>query len=130
MATYVLEQLEAIGAITREAGIGLVAGISMAFGSPYEDESRPDDVLRLVERCVALEPEHVYVADTLGAAQPAWVEAMCEAIRVRWPELSLAVRAAARDIAELLGLPRDRDRAAPDATEVAALAGLAQPIAS
>jgi hypothetical protein len=102
----------------------------MAFGSPYEDESRPDDVLRLVERCVALEPEHVYVADTLGAAQPAWVEAMCEAIRVRWPELSLAVRAAARDIAELLGLPRDHDPAAPDATEVAALAGLAQPIAS
>jgi hydroxymethylglutaryl-CoA lyase len=88
---YALEQLEQISAVTHEAGIGWVAGISMAFGSPYGDESRPDDILRLVDRCVALGPEHLYVADSIGAAGPAWVHAMCSAIRERWPELSLAV---------------------------------------
>jgi hydroxymethylglutaryl-CoA lyase len=88
---HALEQLEAISAVAREARIGFVAGISMAFGSPYEGETRPDDVLRLVERCVALRPEHLYVADTIGVAPPALVDAMCAAIHVRWPELSLAV---------------------------------------
>jgi hydroxymethylglutaryl-CoA lyase len=88
---YALEQLEAISAVTREAGIGWAAGISMAFGSPYEDESRPNDVLRLVERCAALRPDHLYLADTVGGAAPAWVEALCTAVRVRWPELPLAV---------------------------------------
>jgi len=86
-----LEQLAAISAAAREAGIGWVAGISMAFGSPYEDEIPPDDVLAIVERCVALAPAHLYVADTVGAAEPAQVAAMCTAIGARWPELSLAV---------------------------------------
>jgi hydroxymethylglutaryl-CoA lyase len=88
---YALEQLKKISALARGAGVGWVAGISMAFGSPYGDASSPDDVLRLVDRCVALGPEHLYVADSIGAAQPAWVDAMCTAIQERWPELSLAV---------------------------------------
>jgi hydroxymethylglutaryl-CoA lyase len=86
-----LEQLHAIAGAAREAGIGWVAGISMAFGSPYEPEIAPDDVLAMVERCVALGPAHLYVADTIGAAEPAQVAAMCSAIGERWPTLSLAV---------------------------------------
>jgi hydroxymethylglutaryl-CoA lyase len=86
-----LEQMEAIAGLTRDAGIGMVVGLSMAFGSPYEDEIEADDVLRLVERCVAAGPEHLYVADTIGVASPDEVAAMCTAIGARWPALSLAV---------------------------------------
>jgi hydroxymethylglutaryl-CoA lyase len=86
-----LGQLEQIAAAAGEARIGWVAGISMAFGSPYEAEIAPADVLGLVDRCAALGPEHLYVADTVGAAAPADVRAMCEAIADRRPELSLAV---------------------------------------
>jgi hydroxymethylglutaryl-CoA lyase len=86
-----LEQLASIARAARDAGVGWVAGISMAFGSPYEDEIPRDDVLALVERCAALEPEVVYVADTIGAAPPEDVGAMCATIRERWPELTLAV---------------------------------------
>jgi hydroxymethylglutaryl-CoA lyase len=86
-----LGQLEQISAAARDAGIGWVAGISMAFGSPYEAEIAPRDVLALVERCVALGPAHLYVADTVGGAAPEQVRAMCEAILRRSPDLSLAV---------------------------------------
>jgi hydroxymethylglutaryl-CoA lyase len=86
-----LGQLEQIAAAAHDASIGWVAGVSMAFGSPYEDAIPPADVLAIVERCVALGPAHLYVADTVGAAPPARVRAMCEEIRERWPELSLAV---------------------------------------
>jgi hydroxymethylglutaryl-CoA lyase len=86
-----LGQLEQIARAAADAGIGWVAGISMAFGSPYEDEIPRSDVLRLVERCAALSPAHLYVADTVGGAAPAEVRAMCATIRERFPELSLAV---------------------------------------
>jgi hydroxymethylglutaryl-CoA lyase len=86
-----LGQLEQIAGAADEGGIGWVAGISMAFGSPYEDEIPRDDVLRLVERCAALAPAHLYVADTVGGASPAEVRAMVATIRARFPALSLAV---------------------------------------
>ena len=104
-----LTQLEAIAEVTREAGIGWVAGISMAFGSPYEDAIRPADVLALVERLVVLRPEHLYVADTIGTAAPAAVRAMCETIGERWPQLSLAVHlhgAGARGLASAVAAVR------------------------
>jgi hydroxymethylglutaryl-CoA lyase len=86
-----LAQLEQIGGAARAAGIGWVAGISMAFGSPYEAAIAPDTVFALVEQCVALGPEVLYVADTVGGATPDDVRAMCEAIRRGWPDLALAV---------------------------------------
>jgi hydroxymethylglutaryl-CoA lyase len=86
-----LGQVERIAAAAQDAAIGWVAGVSMAFGSPYEDEIRADDVLAIVERCEALAPQHLYVADTVGAAPPERVRALCAEIRGRWPALSLAV---------------------------------------
>jgi hydroxymethylglutaryl-CoA lyase len=86
-----LGQLEQIARAARHAGIGWVAGISMAFGSPYEDEIPRDDVLALVERCAALGPAHLYVADTVGGAAPDDVRAMITTIRERFGDLSLAV---------------------------------------
>jgi hydroxymethylglutaryl-CoA lyase len=86
-----LGQLERIAAAAREASIGWVAGVSMALGSPYEDDIPVEDVLAIVERCETLGPEHLYVADTVGGAPPARVRALCEEVRGRWPDLSLAV---------------------------------------
>jgi hydroxymethylglutaryl-CoA lyase len=91
-------QLERIAAAAHEAAIGWVAGVSMAFGSPYEDEIPAADVLAIVERCAPLEPRHLYVADTVGAAPPERVAAMCAEIRSRRPELSLAVHLHGADL--------------------------------
>jgi len=86
-----LAQLADIAGAAQRAGVGWIAGISMAFGSPYEPEIPPDTVFALVEQCAALGPEALYVADTVGAAPPDEVRAMCEAIRRGWPGLTLAV---------------------------------------
>jgi hydroxymethylglutaryl-CoA lyase len=86
-----LAQLAEIAHAARDAGIGWVAGISMAFGSPYEPEIAPEAVFALVEQCAVLGPDALYVADTIGAAPPEEVGAMCRAIRRGWPDLTLAV---------------------------------------
>jgi hydroxymethylglutaryl-CoA lyase len=86
-----LAQLADIAGAAQRAGVGWIAGISMAFGSPYEAQIPPDTVFALVEQCAALAPEALYVADTVGAAPPDEVRAMCEAIRRGWPGLTLAV---------------------------------------
>jgi hydroxymethylglutaryl-CoA lyase len=86
-----MSQLEGVARVARANGVGWAAGVSMAFGSPYEDEIPPEHVFALVARCARLGAEHVYVADTIGVAWPAQVRAMCDAIRARLPELTLAV---------------------------------------
>jgi hydroxymethylglutaryl-CoA lyase len=86
-----LEQLEAISEVAHGAGVPWMAGISMAFGSPYEGEIPVSDVLELVSRISAWDPERVYVADTVGAAAPEAVRAMCATICAQWPDLPLSV---------------------------------------
>jgi hydroxymethylglutaryl-CoA lyase len=86
-----LEQLQAISEVAHGAGVPWMAGISMAFGSPYEDEIPVADVLELVDRISAWEPERVYVADTVGGAAPAAVREMCATIVSRRPQLPLSV---------------------------------------
>jgi hydroxymethylglutaryl-CoA lyase len=86
-----LAQLEAISEVAHGAGVPWMAGISMAFGSPYEDEIPVADVLDLVERISAWGPERVYVADTIGGAAPAAVRSLCATIAERWPALPLSV---------------------------------------
>ena len=55
-------------------------GISMAFGCSIAGEVAPDDVLRLVERCLDAGADLVGVADTVGFAGPLQVERMCKAV--------------------------------------------------
>jgi hydroxymethylglutaryl-CoA lyase len=86
-----LEQLQAISEVARGAGVPWMAGISMAFGSPYEDEIPVAGVLDLVDRISAWDPERVYVADTVGGAAPAAVREMCATIVSRRPQLPLSV---------------------------------------
>ena len=80
-----------IAELARAAGVRWAAAISMAFGSPYEDTIAPAAVLELVERAVELEPVDLYVADTIGRAQPGQVASLCQTIHERWPELRLGV---------------------------------------
>jgi hydroxymethylglutaryl-CoA lyase len=86
-----IAQLAEIADAARRAGVPWIAGISMAFGSPYEPEIPLDTVFALVEQCAGLHPEALYVADTVGAAPPEEVRAMCRAIHRGWPDLTLAV---------------------------------------
>ena len=58
-----MAQMQAVALAAYRRNVGWAAGVSMAFGSPYEDEIPPEHVLELVARCARLGAEHVYVAD-------------------------------------------------------------------
>ena len=62
--------LEAIAARAKDAGLGVVAYISMAFGNPYGDAWSEDIVADAVRRIATTGVAAISLADTIGAAEP------------------------------------------------------------
>ena len=62
--------LEAIAARAREASVGVVAYISMAFGNPYGDAWSEEIVADAVRRIAQTGVASISLADTIGAAEP------------------------------------------------------------
>jgi hydroxymethylglutaryl-CoA lyase len=63
----VLEQIQARG---REAGLKMVAYISMAFGNPYGDSWSEEKISELARKLVNLGIDSISLADTIGSADP------------------------------------------------------------
>jgi len=59
-----------------EHGIDLVVYLSMGFGNPYDEPWRPADTADAVERARGLGVRRIALADTVGRAAPADVEAV------------------------------------------------------
>ncbi len=69
-----LAALRSIFAIARDAGLGLIAYVSMAFGNPYGD---PWTVASVADACAAMIDVGIHqisLADTVGVASPQQVE--------------------------------------------------------
>ncbi|MHB8693332.1 MAG: hydroxymethylglutaryl-CoA lyase [Solirubrobacteraceae bacterium] len=54
----------------REAGVKVTVTLSVCFGCPFEGRVSPAQTLELVERVAALEPDEIFLADTIGVAVP------------------------------------------------------------
>lgn len=54
----------------RDAGLQVVAYVSMAFGNPYGDAWSEDGVAQAVETIAATGVQSISLADTIGAAEP------------------------------------------------------------
>jgi hydroxymethylglutaryl-CoA lyase len=65
------------------------ASLSTAFGCPFEGDIPAARVLQLVQCLVDIGIARVTLCDTTGMANPAQVEALCSAVKRRWPELVL-----------------------------------------
>ncbi len=78
------------------AGLGLVAYLSMAFGNPYGDPWRQEDV---IEACIILRGlgiEQISLADTVGMASPGQVHSLVSAVLAEIPEIELGAHLHAR----------------------------------
>jgi hydroxymethylglutaryl-CoA lyase len=78
------------------AGLGVVAYISMAFGNPYGDPWRQEDV---IEACLALRGlgiEQISLADTVGVATPEQIHALVSAVLAEIPGIELGAHLHAR----------------------------------
>ena len=61
-----------------EAGLGVVVYISTAFGNPYGDPWREDEVARAVANVANLGIHSISIADTVGAATPDLIRRVLE----------------------------------------------------
>jgi hydroxymethylglutaryl-CoA lyase len=79
-----MEALDTIVALSRDAGLHVVAYISMAFGNPYGDAWNIDEVVRSCDLLIQHGVQQISLADTVGLATPERVgDTVGAAYRVR-----------------------------------------------
>ena len=67
---------------SKEAGLGTVAYISMAFGNPYGDAWSAEGVVEAAQMLAAMGVNAISVADTVGTAGPELVSRVVSLVRV------------------------------------------------
>jgi hydroxymethylglutaryl-CoA lyase len=74
--------LKRVVALSKEARLGTVAYISMAFGNPYDDAWSADSVAEAAQMLQASGVDAISLADTVGTAGPEMVSAVVSQVRV------------------------------------------------
>ncbi|MDQ0590493.1 hydroxymethylglutaryl-CoA lyase [Variovorax paradoxus] len=80
-------QLAEVVALTSRAGVPVNVSLSCVFGCPMEGEVPLAAVLEWIDRFAALQVQGVTLCDTTGMAYPTQVQALCEAVMARHPDL-------------------------------------------
>ncbi len=80
-----LGKLAAVAQIARRAGIPVGAGVSTAFGCPFEGPVLVEQVERVVARLVEMGAKGIALADTTGVANPRQVARVLERLMPRFP---------------------------------------------
>jgi hydroxymethylglutaryl-CoA lyase len=75
-----LAALEAVGEAAFQAGLGMVAYISMAFGNPYGDPWSLEEVVAACDLLADSGMTQISLADTVGLAAPAQIAELVEAV--------------------------------------------------
>ncbi len=90
----IADSLITLKTITMQAGAAgkAVRGyLSTVFGCPYEGEIALDQVLRLTEKMFEMGVYEVSLGDTIGVAHPRQVEAVVDALLLRFPVEKIAL---------------------------------------
>jgi hydroxymethylglutaryl-CoA lyase len=91
-----LETLKQICSQGARAGLGTVAYLSMAFGNPYGDPWRQEDVIQACHELQELGVKEISLADTVGMASPGQIESLVGAVLAAVPDLELGAHLHAR----------------------------------
>jgi len=86
-----IEILEKIEQKARDAGLGVVVYISMAFGNPYGDLWNVEEVMEAVDLLSEMQVEQVSLADTVGLASAQQVADLVGAVTDRFEHLEIGV---------------------------------------
>jgi hydroxymethylglutaryl-CoA lyase len=82
-----LDRLHAVMRVAERAGVRVVAGISTAFGCPFEGPVPVSQVERIVARLADMGARGVGLADTTGVANPLQVTRALEHLAPKFPTL-------------------------------------------
>jgi hydroxymethylglutaryl-CoA lyase len=91
-----LETLGDICALASSAGVDVVAYLSMAFGNPYGDPWRQEDVIAACRTLQALGLKQISLADTVGVAEPEQIESLLSAVLAAVPGVEFGAHLHAR----------------------------------
>ncbi len=94
-----LQTLDKICAQATQAGLGMVAYLSMAFGNPYGDPWRQEEVITACLTLKELGIEEVSLADTVGMASPGQIQSLVGAVLAAVPGIELGAHLHARPTA-------------------------------
>ena len=86
-----IEELEKIGKVGSDAGLGTVVYISMAFGNPYGDLWNVDEVIEAVGLLESESVRAISLSDTVGMAAPEQVRQVVSAVLARYDYLEIGV---------------------------------------
>lgn len=91
-----LDKLEAVGQRAFQAGLGLVAYVSMAFGNPYGDEWNAEEVIAACDLLADMGITEISLADTVGIASSTQIEELLGAVLKDFGDLEIGVHLHAR----------------------------------
>jgi hydroxymethylglutaryl-CoA lyase len=86
-----LDELEMIKGMADEAGVNVVAYVSMAFGNPYGDRWDLDEVLEALGLIADMDIRQVSLADTVGAATEEQIRELVGAALTRYDHMEVGV---------------------------------------
>lgn len=86
-----IDVLEAIEQKARDAGLGIVVYVSMAFGNPYGDLWNVQEVIEAVNLLADMQIEQISLSDTVGLASPQQIADLVGPIITRFDHLEIGV---------------------------------------
>jgi hydroxymethylglutaryl-CoA lyase len=90
------QTLEKICTQALQAGVGVVAYLSMAFGNPYDDPWKPEDVVAACHTLAEMGITTISLADTVGLASPEQIRSLLSAVLAEYPGIELGAHLHAR----------------------------------
>ena len=88
---HAVDELEKTKKMADEAGLEVVAYISMAFGNPYGDMWTVEEVTEAVGIVADMGIEMISLADTIGMATPDQIKSLCEPVALRYDQVEVGV---------------------------------------
>ena len=86
-----LDQLEAVKGKADDAGLEVVAYVSMAFGNPYGDPWNLEEIVNAVDVLESTGIRMISLADTVGLAGPAQIGDLVSAVLAKYGYLEIGV---------------------------------------
>lgn len=84
-----LDELEKIKVKADDAGLDVVAYVSMAFGNPYGDLWNEDEVIEAVGLISDMDIRQISLADTVGTADAVAIAALLKAVRAKHDRIEI-----------------------------------------
>lgn len=83
--------LQSVRTKAHEAGLGIVAYISMAFGNPYGDPWNEDEVCQTVKKLTGIGIRSISLADTVGVAGVDLIRRVVESVKNQYADCDIGV---------------------------------------